>query len=181
MLLALESELHNSEAALPSDRILACEELLASLWSTIGETWIDGWANDADNVAAPSGGVIPAASLPRIEALEAELKPVFFGEAAGSEHLRSSKVDRSGLVVALASSRRLQEGAWLDKDALHRKLTKGWSVETALVDCMSLFPLQSPFCLPLTDPHPNLGCASFQRSSNCPLWTSGPTHTTRPI
>ena len=59
MLLALENELHG-EAALSSERIAAGEELINSFWSTIGETWIDGWATDPENVSLVLSYLSPA-------------------------------------------------------------------------------------------------------------------------
>jgi len=75
MLLALENELHG-EAALSSERIAAGEELINSFWSTIGETWIDGWATDPENVSSLVLSPLPA--LFRIPQLTIFLAPLAF-------------------------------------------------------------------------------------------------------
>ncbi|KAL7411997.1 hypothetical protein BDY24DRAFT_394206 [Mrakia frigida] len=140
MLLAFENELYG-EAALSAERIAASEELINSFWTTIGETWIDGWATDPENIhASTSTTVIPPSSLPPIELLSSSsTSPTPFPEATTSETLQSPKTDRSNLIAALASSRRLQEGSWLDKESLHKRLTKGWTVEGALFESVERF------------------------------------------
>lgn len=83
-------------------------------------------------MATPTA-IIPRADLPRLDDLLGSwsfhpFSVNYISDAAGGSSLES-------FVVALASSSGLQAGAGLDRQELIVKLTRPWTIETALTDC----------------------------------------------